>query len=37
VRFIFSPEGKSILEKSGLLVLDKPSLGGPERPPEGLF
>jgi molybdate/tungstate transport system substrate-binding protein len=37
VRFIFSPEGKSILEKSGFLVLDKPSLGGPERPPEGLF
>jgi molybdate/tungstate transport system substrate-binding protein len=37
VRFIFSPEGKSILEKSGFVVLDKPSLGGPERPPEGLF
>jgi molybdate/tungstate transport system substrate-binding protein len=37
VRFIFSPEGKSILEKNGFLVLQKPSLGGPERPPEGLF
>ena len=37
VRFIFSPEGRSILEKNGFLVLQKPSLGGPERPPEGLF
>jgi molybdate/tungstate transport system substrate-binding protein len=37
VRFIFSPAGKSILEKNGFLVLEKPSPGGPERPPEGLF
>lgn len=37
VRFIFSPEGKRILEKNGFLVLEKPSFGGPERPPEGLF
>jgi molybdate/tungstate transport system substrate-binding protein len=37
VRFIFSPEGRSILEKNGFLVLQKPSLGGPERPPESLF
>jgi molybdate/tungstate transport system substrate-binding protein len=37
VRFIFSPEGKRILEKNGFLVLEKPSLGGPEGPPEGLF
>jgi len=37
VHFIFSPEGRSILEKNGFLVLQKPSLGGPERPPEGLF
>jgi molybdate/tungstate transport system substrate-binding protein len=37
VRFIFSPQGKSILEKNGFLVLDQASLGGPERPPEGLF
>ena len=37
VRFILSPVGKGILEKNGFLVLEKPSLGGPERPPEGLF
>ncbi len=37
VRFIFSTEGKSILEKNGFLVLEKPSLGGTERPPQGLF
>jgi molybdate/tungstate transport system substrate-binding protein len=37
VRFIFSPEGKSILQKNGFLLLDKPALGGPERPPQGLF
>jgi molybdate/tungstate transport system substrate-binding protein len=37
VRFIFSPEGKSILQRNGFLVLDKPGLGGPERPPEGLL
>ena len=37
VRFIFSPEGKRILQRNGFLVLEKPSLGGPERPPEGLF
>ncbi len=37
VRFIFSPEGKSILQKNGFLLLDKLALGGPERPPQGLF
>ncbi len=37
IRFVFSPEGKSILEKNGFLVLDRPVPGGPERPPEGLF
>jgi molybdate/tungstate transport system substrate-binding protein len=37
VRFIFSSQGRTILEKNGFLVLEKPSLGGPERPPEGLF
>jgi molybdate/tungstate transport system substrate-binding protein len=37
VRFIFSPEGKSILQRNGFLLLDKPALGGPERPPQGLF
>jgi molybdate/tungstate transport system substrate-binding protein len=37
VRFIFSPEGKSILQRNGFLLLDKPALGGPERPPQGMF
>ena len=37
VRFIFSPAGKGILQKNGFLVLEKPSIGGPERPPQGLF
>jgi molybdate/tungstate transport system substrate-binding protein len=37
VRFIFSPEGNGILQKNGFLVLEKPSIGGPERPPQGLF
>jgi molybdate/tungstate transport system substrate-binding protein len=37
VRFIFSPAGKTILEKNGFLVLEEPSHGGPERPPKGLF
>jgi len=37
VRFVFSPEGQSILRANGFTVLEKPLLGGPERPPEGLF
>jgi molybdate/tungstate transport system substrate-binding protein len=37
VRFIFSPEGQAILKDSGFRVLEKPLLGGPGRPPEGLF
>lgn len=37
VRFIFSPEGQAILKANGFTVLDKPVLGGPERPPAGLF
>ncbi len=37
VRFIFSPEGQAILKDSGFTVLQKPLLGGPGRPPEGLF
>jgi molybdate/tungstate transport system substrate-binding protein len=37
VRFVFSPEGKTILQKNGFLVLDRPLLGGPQPPPEGLF
>jgi len=37
VGFVFSPEGKSILEKNGFLVLSRPVLGGPKPPPPGLF
>ena len=37
VRFIFSPEGQAILKANGFIVLAKPLLGGPGRPPSGLF
>jgi molybdate/tungstate transport system substrate-binding protein len=37
VRFIFSPEGQAILKADGFTVLEKPVVGGPERPPAGLF
>ena len=37
VRFIFSPEGQAILKRDGFTLLDKPVLGGPGRPPQGLF
>ena len=36
-RFIFSPVGQAILEASGFMLLAKPVIGGPGRPPEGLF
>jgi molybdate/tungstate transport system substrate-binding protein len=37
VRFIFSPEGQAILKANGFIVLAKPLLGGPGKPPSGLF
>jgi molybdate/tungstate transport system substrate-binding protein len=37
VRFVFSPEGQAILRGNGFTVLDKPLLGGPGKPPAGLF
>jgi len=37
VQYLFSPEGQAILKKNGFIVLEKPLLGGPGRPPEGLF
>jgi molybdate/tungstate transport system substrate-binding protein len=37
VRFIFSREGQAILKGDGFTLLEKPVLGGPGRPPEGLF
>ena len=37
VRFVFSPEGQAILKANGFIVLPKPLLGGPGKPPAGLF
>lgn len=37
VRFVFSPEGQTILKENGLMLLEKPLLGGPGRPPADLF
>jgi ABC-type molybdate transport system substrate-binding protein len=37
VRFIFSAEGQAILKDNGFTLFEKPALGGPGRPPEGLF
>jgi len=37
VRFVFSPEGRSIIRASGFIVLEHPLLAGPGRPPSALF
>jgi molybdate/tungstate transport system substrate-binding protein len=37
VRFIFSRQGQAVLKDNGFTLLEKPLLGGPGRPPEGLF
>jgi molybdate/tungstate transport system substrate-binding protein len=37
VRFVFSPEGQSILKANGFTVLEKPLLAGPGKPPPGVF
>jgi len=37
VRFVFSPEGHAILKANGFIVLPKPLVGGPGKPPAGLF
>ncbi|MEO8090756.1 MAG: extracellular solute-binding protein [Gemmatimonadales bacterium] len=37
VRFVFSPEGQAILKRNGFMLLEKPLLGGPGKPPAGLF
>ena len=37
VRFIFSPQGQTILKDNGFTLLEKPLLGGPGKPPAGLF
>ncbi len=37
VQFIFSPEGQAILKDNGFMLLEEPLLGGPGKPPAGLF
>lgn len=37
VRFVFSPEGQSIIKANGFTVLDQPLLAGPGKPPPGIF
>jgi molybdate/tungstate transport system substrate-binding protein len=37
VRFVFSPEGQAILRANGFILLDKPLVSGPGKPPPGLF
>jgi molybdate/tungstate transport system substrate-binding protein len=37
VRFVFSPEGQTILKANGFMVLPRPLLGGRGKPPAGLF
>lgn len=37
VRFLFSPEGQSIIKANGFSLLEKPLLGGPGKLPVGVF
>jgi molybdate/tungstate transport system substrate-binding protein len=37
VRFVFSPEGQAIIKANGFALLPEPLLGGPGKPPAGLF
>jgi molybdate/tungstate transport system substrate-binding protein len=37
VRFVFSSSGRAILQRNGFTLLDKPLVGGPEKPPVGLY
>ena len=37
VHFVFTPEGQAILRANGFILLEKPLLGGTEKPPAGLF
>jgi molybdate/tungstate transport system substrate-binding protein len=37
VRFVFSPAGQAILRANGFILLDKPLVSGPGKPPPGLF
>ena len=37
VRFVLSPEGRTIIKKDGFTLLDRPLVSGPGKPPPGLF
>ena len=37
VQFVFSPAGQAIIKANGFTVLEKPEVGGPGKPPPGLF
>jgi molybdate/tungstate transport system substrate-binding protein len=37
VRFMLSPAGQAILRRNGFVVMDRPVVGGPERPPRDIF
>lgn len=37
VRFALSPAGRQVIRDAGFIIIDPPVLGGPGRPPEGLF
>jgi ABC-type molybdate transport system substrate-binding protein len=37
VRFAFSAPGQAILRANGFTLLEKPLVGGPGKPPPGLF
>ena len=37
VRFLFSPDGQAIIRRHGFILLDRPTTGGPGRPPAGVL
>jgi molybdate/tungstate transport system substrate-binding protein len=37
VRFVFSPAGQAIITANGFTLVDKPLVGGPGKPPPGVF
>jgi molybdate/tungstate transport system substrate-binding protein len=37
VRFLFSPDGQAIIRRHGFILLDRPTSGGPGRPPAGVL
>lgn len=37
VRFLYSPDGQAIIRRHGFILLDRPTTGGPARPPAGVL